>query len=89
MKCFGKYNNDKTCWLCEVTNNKEFSDCFKIVQDETDLRSKLYNIKSKCPHRNTCYDEYDKFYGCNKDGNGYGRHAKQCDATLECEKYLK
>lgn len=89
MNCKGIFINDRTCELCKETNEKEYTECIKEHQDKTNAQMKLYEIKGKCPHRKTAYDEYVEFDACNLNGNGYGRHADDCVCSLKCEKYIQ
>jgi len=89
MRCFGKYQNDRTCDMCSLLNEPEYTQCKQKHDDETALRNRLENIRIRCPYRKTCYDEYDPFDACNKNGDAFGRFAPDCKATLECEQYSK
>lgn len=89
MRCYGKFQNDRTCDMCSLLNEAEFLQCKQKHDEEIELKNKLENIKFKCPYRTTCYDEYDPFDACNINGDAYGRFAPDCKVTLECAKHIK
>lgn len=86
MKCFGDYKDDRTCELCNIINMKEHNECLQKYKEERELNQKLYDIKTNCPYRESCYDEYEEYDGCVKDGY-HGRSTKFCNPTLECDNY--
>lgn len=53
-----------------------------------EIEKKLKWIAEHCPHRSECYDEYDFFWGCRKDGYT-GRNALDCEPTLDCLQYCE
>lgn len=87
MRCFNNFQDDRTCDICESTQVDKFLKCKENTKNRIATTEKLYEIKSNCPHKTDCYDEYTPFDGCNKNGKGLGRFAEECNVTLECEKY--
>lgn len=85
MRCFGQNLNNNLCDMCKRIDAKYFNDCVTTNISEISLCRRLREIAENCKFRMNCWDEYTPFYGCHKDGNGYGRSAKSCSATLECE----
>lgn len=45
-------------------------------------------IAEHCPYRKQCWDEYDDFWGCEKNGYG-GRHTPGCHPSSDCLQYCK
>lgn len=45
-------------------------------------------IAEHCPYRKQCWDEYDDFWGCEKNGYG-GRHTPGCYPSSDCLQYCK
>lgn len=84
MRCFGKFTNDRLCDLCLAMNNQEYLGCKEVKENKVSQEGKLRDIRSRCIYRTNCWDEYTPFYGCNKEGNGHGRFAKECNVTMEC-----
>jgi hypothetical protein len=85
MSCFGKFKeSDRICQLCLMTNIKCSYECRNITKDKHDKAEELQRIKRSCPYRTQCYDEYEPFDGCSKNGNGRGRFADDCIVTMEC-----
>lgn len=85
MQCFNDYKGDRICELCERVNRYDFEKCKKEHDEKVKLRQKLFEIESKCPHRIECWDEYQRYYGCDKKSGD----DNDCIVTLECERYFK
>ena len=82
MQCFQDFKGDRICDLCERVNRYEFDKCKNKHDEKVKLRQKLYEIESKCPHRKACYEEYQRYFACDKKNN---RDDDDCIVTLECE----
>lgn len=89
MKCFGSYQNDRICELCNLIKPDLVAKCSQKYNQEQkkykQLMKQLREIEMNCPYREISYDEYIPFNSCNKNGNGYGRHADECKPKLECK----
>ncbi|MFA5587005.1 MAG: hypothetical protein WDA02_10880 [Saccharofermentanales bacterium] len=66
--------------------NISFNKSIKIHMDKVAKSKIIADIKSNCSYGIECYDEYDKFSGCKKEGFA-GRHTKECYPRLECISY--
>jgi len=90
MDCYGRCNEKQIlCQMCKRIEDNMFNSCKSKTQFETDLFLKIKNIMINCQHHSTAWDETIEFDCCHKNGNGYGRHADECNPSLECEQYKK
>jgi hypothetical protein len=85
MNCYGKdfHKNSIECQLCKRINDGTYEKC----RDAKELRNTLEEIKYSCRHFNIAYDDYWPIHACDKNGNGHGRNADDCEPTLECKQY--
>jgi hypothetical protein len=93
MDCFTKNfkSDNQLCQLCKrlskIEGSSVYYDCMNDANEKNLEYEKLQFIKSNCPKRSTAWDEYDEFISCDKNENGYGRHADSCKPSLDCIRY--
>lgn len=72
MKCFGFFEDDRTCSLCNITNNKQYSRCKYIETLKENMREEVKN----CEHKK----DYILFSECTL------YNTKYCDPASTCKK---
>ncbi|XZN14440.1 hypothetical protein ACSW9O_15345 (plasmid) [Clostridium perfringens] len=84
MRCYGKYKDDRICDLCKETNGETYSGCLEKTNDikKTKINLSLGDMPYKCPYRQECYDDWQKYWACKK------RDYDSCKLTEECLKIV-
>jgi hypothetical protein len=54
-----------------------------------EIEEKLKWLAEHCRNRKRCWDEYDDFWGCVKDGGYGGRHSPDCRPNFDCLQYCE
>lgn len=88
MSCYGNFKNDRTCELCYIVNSYEYRQCKSQFEDSVKMNKKLNEIEKNCSYRQEVYGDYEKYWGCYKNGESCSNQ-KECKVCLECEKLIK
>lgn len=87
LSCFGKFEEDRICEICEITCKKQYEYCKDLKQ----LENKTYLTNEVCDYKKQGYDysEREEYLECKKFG-GYCEPKNKCkkeEYELACEKY--
>jgi hypothetical protein len=100
MKCFGNFDNERICDLCQQIDLNNYNNCKSITQQKIDaakrkqieeerITTEYFNFAKKCPYY-TKVEVWDEGYheydymACYKFG--YGEDAPYCSNKFNLEK---
>lgn len=80
------------CEYCDCQGDIETITKHEIICKKNPVniekKEKLNWIAEHCPYRKECWDEYDEFWGCTKEGY-LGRHTPGCCPNFDCLQYCE
>ena len=80
------------CEYCDCQGDIETITKHEIICKKNPIniekKEKLKWIAEHCPYRKECWDEYDEFWGCVKNGD-LGRHTPGCCSNFDCLQYCE
>lgn len=67
MSCFDKFQSDRVCELCGITNAKQHDYCEKLML----LKEKIIKLSfvKNCKFKTDAYEEYEHYYECSRFNN--------------------
>lgn len=85
----------KLIYQCEYCDFRGISDAVMLHEQHCknnpvniEKKEKLNWIAEHCKYRKECWDEYDDFLGCTKEGD-LGRHTPGCCPRTDCLQYCE
>lgn len=85
----------KLIYQCEYCDFRGISDAVMLHEQHCkknpvniEKKEKLNWIAEHCKYRKECWDEYDDFLGCTKEGD-LGRHTPGCCPNFDCLQYCE